>query len=197
MLARKMLAMAGLVSIAAPALAADHAEATGTQADPAADITDFYAWSDGSTITAILNYNPLMVPGDPAVYDADVLYTVHFDLDGDAVSDHDIHVRFGTNSAGEWGVQAMGIPSAGAPVQGPVESVVAGPGSMLYAGLRDDPFFFDLNGFNDTVTSGDLVMDGSDDIAGFNVMVIALQFDAPSLLGNDVDFQTWATTSRI
>jgi len=197
MLARKMLAMAGLVSIAAPALAADHAEATGTQADPAADITDFYAWSDGSTITAILNYNPLMLPGDPAVYDADVLYSIHFDLDGDAVSDHDIHVRFGINAENQWGVQAVGVPSAGAPVQGAVESVVAGPGSMLYAGLRDDPFFFDLGGFNDTLATGDLLMDGSDDVAGFNVMVIALQFDAPSLLGTDVDFQTWATTSRI
>jgi hypothetical protein len=197
MLARTMLAMAGLVSIASPALAADHAEAPGTQADPAADIADFYAWSDGGTVTAILTYNPLMIAGDPAVYDADVLYSIHFDVDGDAVSDHDIHVRFGQNAEGHWGVQAMGVPGAGAPVQGPVESVVAGPGSMLYAGLRDDPFFFDMDGFNDTVASGTLSFTGADAIAGYNVMVIAVTFDAPSLLGSDSDFQTWATTSRI
>jgi len=196
MLARKMLAMAGLVSVAAPALAADHAEAPGTQGDPAADIADFYAWSDGSTITAILTYNPLMIPGDAAVYDADVLYTIHFDVDGDVLSDHEIDVRFGANGAGEWGVQAMGIPGAGAPVQGAVESVIAGPGSMLYAGLRDDPFFFDIDGFNDTLYTSDLSFTATDGIAGFNVMTIAITFDAPSLLGNDVDFQTWATSSR-
>ena len=197
MLARTMLAMAGLVSIATPALAADHAEAPGTQADPAADIADFYAWSDGSTVTAILTYNPLMIPGDAAVYDADVLYSVHFDVDGDAVSDHDILVRFGQNTDGDWGVQAMGVPGAGGAVQGPVESVIAGPGSMLYAGLRDDPFFFDIDGFNDTLTNSTLSFTGTDGIAGYNVMVIALTFDAPSLLGSDTDFQTWATTSRI
>ena len=197
MLARKMLAMAGLMSIAAPALAADHAEAPGTQADPAADIADFYAWSDGSTVTAIVTYNPLMIPGDPAVYDADVLYTIHFDLDADAVSDHDIHVRFGQNAEGSWGVQATGVPGAGAGVQGPVESVVAGPGSMLYAGLRDDPFFFDIDGFTETVTTGTLAFTATDGIAGANVMTIALEFDAPSLLGAGTAFQTWATTSRI
>jgi hypothetical protein len=197
MLARKMLAMAGLVSIAAPALAADHAEAPGTIADPAADIADFYAWSDGSTVTAILTYNPLMIPGDAAVYDADVLYTIHFDLDDDAVSDHEIDVRFGSNAAGDWGVQAIGIPGASAPVQGAVESVIAGPGSMLYAGLRDDPFFFDITGFEDTLASGDLSFTATDGIAGFNVMTIAITFDAASLLGNDVDFQTWATSSRL
>ena len=197
MLARKMLALAGLMSIAAPALAADHAEAPGTQADPAADIADFYAWSDGSTVTAIVTYNPLMIPGDPAVYDADVLYTIHFDLDDDAVSDHDIHVRFGQNGEGSWGVQAMGVPGAGAAVQGPVESVVAGPGSMLYAGLRDDPFFFDIDGFTETVTTGALAFTATDGIAGANVMTIALEFDAPSLLGAETAFQTWATTSRI
>ena len=138
-----------------------------------------------------------MIPGDPAVYDADVLYTIHFDLDADAVSDHDIHVRFGQNAEGSWGVQATGVPGAGAGVQGPVESVVAGPGSMLYAGLRDDPFFFDIDGFTETVTTGTLAFTATDGIAGANVMTIALEFDAPSLLGAETAFQTWATTSRI
>ncbi len=196
MLARKMLAMAGLVSVVAPALAADHAEAPGTMSDPAADIADFYAWSDGNTITTILTYHPLLIPGDAGVYDADVLYTIHFDLDGDVLSDHEIDVRFGVNTAGEWGVQAMGVPGAGAPVQGAVETVIAGPGSMLYAGLRDDPFFFDIDGFNETLNSETLSFSATDGLAGNNVMTIAITFDAPSLLRNDVDFQTWATTSR-
>jgi len=202
--ARRVLAAGAIFALAMPAFAADHAEAPGTQADPAGDIADYYAWASDGTIKAALTYNALLAPGDASVYDGDVLYTMHFDVDGDAVSDHDIHFRFGMNSAGNWGVQAMGFPGAGAAVQGPVEAVIPAPGGMLFAGLRDDPFFFDLTGFTNTVTYGTL-FDGSalyfdstrDDLAGTNVMSIVVEFDAVSLLGADTDFQTWATSSRI
>lgn len=187
---------AGALLLSTSAIAADHAEAPGTQADPAADIADLYAWSDGSTINAILTYNPFLLPGDAAVYDGDVLYTVHFDTDGDNVSDHDVHIRFGASPAGNWGVQATNFPGAGAPVDGAVETVIAAPGGHLFAGLRDDPFFFDVAGFEATLTTGDLSFTGADAVAGANVMVIAIEFDAASLLGTGTTFQTWATTSR-
>lgn len=203
--ARHVLAAGALVALATPAFAADHAEAPGAAGDPAGDIADYYAWASDGTIKAALTFDGLRAPGDGASYDADMLYTLHFDLDGDAVSDHDIHVRFGQNSAGAWGVQAMGFPGAGAAVQGAVETVIPAPGGMLFAGLRDDPFFFDLTGFTNVVTNGTLFespgvlyFDSTrDDLAGTNVMSIVVEFDAVSLLGDDTDFQTWATSSRI
>jgi hypothetical protein len=203
--ARSVLAAGALFALATPALAADHAEAPGAAADPAADIADYYAWASDGTIKAALTFSGLMAPGAAATYDADVLYTMHFDIDGDAISDHDIHFRFGMNSTGDWGVQAMNFPGAGAPVQGAVETVIPAPGGMVFAGLRDDPFFFDLTGFTNVVTYGSL-FDGKgnlyfdsnrDDLAGTNVMSIVVEFDAVSLLGTDTDFQTWATSSRI
>jgi len=202
--ARKLLAAGAMVALAAPAFAADHAEADETVKDLPADIADFYTWASDGTIKAVVTYNALIAAGDPSVYDGDVLYTIHFDLDDDAISDHDIHVRFGQNSAGEWGVQAMGFPGAGAPVEGAVETVIPAPGGMLFAGQRDDPFFFDLEGFTNTMVNmslfdkkGALYMDsGRDGLAGTNVMSIVLEFDQVSLLGTDTDYQAWATTAR-
>jgi len=204
--ARKMLAAGALIALATPAFAADHAEAPGTSKDLPVDIADFYAWASDGTIKAVVTYNPLIMPGSPSIYDGDALYGIHFDTDEDAVSDHDVWVRFGTNSAGEWGVQVVGFPGAGAPVQGAVETVIPAPGGMVFAGLRDDPFFFDLEGFTaSTVTYGAL-LDGKgvpyidstrDGLAGTNVMSIVVEFDAVSLLGaTDTTFQAWATSAR-
>lgn len=196
--ARRMLAAGALCALGMPAFAADHAEAPGTQADPAADISDYYAWYSDGTVKAILTFNALMVPGDAAVYDPDVLYTLNFDVDGDDVADHMVHVRFGQAADGSWGVQASNLPGAGAPQHGPVEMVVSTPGGKLFAGLRDDPFFFDLTGYSETLSTGTLSFDNTrDDFAGTNAMAIVVEFDAPSLLGSSTTFQTWATTSRI
>ena len=190
--------VAGLLAFGVPALAADHAEAPVSSADPAADISDLYTWHSEGTVKAVLAFNPSLVPGEAGVYDADVLYTLHFDVDGDQVSDHDVHVRFGQSSSGKWGVQAMNLPGASAPVVGAVETVIDAPGGRLFAGLRDDPFFFDLTGFNDTLATGTLSFDPARDaFAGSNIMVIAMEFDAASLLGTDTTFQAWATTSRM
>jgi len=185
------------MTLPATALAADHAEAPNTQYDPAADIADYYVWHEGGQIQAVLTYNPFMIPGDDAVYDAGVVYTLHFDVDGDAVSDHDIDIRFGQASSGNWGVQVSDLPGASAPVRGQVETVIAAPGGQVFAGMRDDPFFFNLAGFLDTLATGTLSFDGTDDVAGVNVMTIAIQFDAGSLLGTDTDFQSWATSGRL
>ena len=94
------------------ALAADHAEAPTAGADPAADIADLYAWYDGTDVRFALTFAGLGAAGDPATYDADVLYQIHIDNDGDTMADHSIEVRFGQNDDGDWGVQAMGVPGA-------------------------------------------------------------------------------------
>ncbi len=198
------LAMAGagvMLAVSATALAADHAEAPVASADPAADIADYFAWykkADGNLVF-IVTVAPLtgaVADGGAAVYDADVLYGIHVDNDGDQVADHDLWVRFGQNAAGDWGVQAAGVPGAEA-FSGPVESVVTSDGgAQLWAGLSDDPFFFDLAGYQNTLSSATVAFTAEDTLAGFNVTTIALEVDATLLLGSDGTMQTWATTSR-
>lgn len=182
----------------ASALAADHAEAPGTQADIAADITDFYAWHTTGSLVAVVNFAGFGLPGDPAEYDPDVLYGVHIDRDGDHVADHDVWVRFGTDSLGAWGVQVVNLPGAGAPVVGPVESVITAPGGRVFAGLRDDPFFFDFEGLTTTLSTAAVSFDSTrDSFAGTNVTSIVLEMDLGAATDGETEIQVWATSSRI
>lgn len=186
-----------LAALAGPALAADHADSPAAAADPAADIGDFYAWhtADGS-IVSIITFSPLTAAGGSALYDADVLYSMHVDVDADGAADAWLNVRFGQNSAGDWGVQAE-VPGVSDPVSGPVGEVIEQDGVKLYAGLTDDPFFFDLQGFNDTLATGTIAFDSTrDSIAGLNVTAVVVEFDAAAAVGSATQIQTWATTAR-
>ncbi|MCP4868421.1 MAG: DUF4331 domain-containing protein [Proteobacteria bacterium] len=193
-------AAAGVLGLGLVGLqAADHAEAPTAGADPAADIADLYAWhTDDSTLVTVLTFAGLGVSGDPAMYDEDVPYGIHIDNDGDAIADQDIWARFAPDSLGNWGLQVQGLPGTGAPVSGAVEQVIEAPGGRIFAGLRDDPFFFDLGGFNTTVSTGDLTFDSSaDSLAGTNVTSIVLEMDLGSALDGAESLSIWSTTSRI
>ena len=188
------------LSLAGPtaAMAADHAEAPVAAADPATDLADLYAWhTDDDTLVAAITFGGLGAPGDEATYDADALYGIHIDNDGDNIADIVIWARFGQDDQGNWGVQVTNLPGTSAPIVGAVEQVTAVPGGLIYAGLRDDPFFFDLQGFNDTATTGVLSFDNSrDSLAGTNVTSLVLEMDLASALEGSDGLQIWATTSR-
>ena len=203
------LAAAALLAATLPcaALAADHVEAPSASADPAADIADFYAWhtADGR-IEAIITFAGAGSSADGGVYDADVLYGIHIDNTGDSVADHDIWIRFGQDGAGNWGVQVEGLPGADAEVvSGPVETVIpAGEHLNIWAGQAEDPFFFDLEGYQAVLASGSLFDKGGalafdstrDFFAGLNVTAIAVEMDAESVVDAFNQVQIWATTSR-
>lgn len=167
--------------------------------DAAADIGDLYAWhTDGGTLVVVVTYAGYAAPAIDATYDADVLYEVHLDRDGDAVADATIDVRFGQNAAGDWGVRAMAIPGESEPVVGAIDTVISGAGgAQLWAGQRDDPFFFDLEGFEVTLMTSDLSFDATRDFAAFqntNAIVIEMPLDAA--LGTASTIDVWATTAR-
>ncbi len=188
------------------AIAADHVEAPGATADPAADITDFYAFERaavGSVVVA-LNFDGLRTAADAAIIDPDVLYTIHIDTNNNNVStdavDHQIEVRFGTDSSGNDGVQLIGIPGNG-PIEGAVNSFIPIAGGTVFVGPREDPFFFDLTGHTATLSTSALAYDDTrDDFAGTNVTSIVIEFDADVGFddGTDSDAaQLWATSARI
>lgn len=178
-------------------IAADHIDSPNAKGDAAGDITDFYAWAEGESVYAIVAFAGLAEAGAPAVYDADVLYGVHVDNDGDGESDHDIWIRFGQDDAGEWGVQVTGLAGQDALV-GPVDEVIDGElGQRVFAGLRDDPFFFDLEGFQDTLMTGDLSFQSDRNFfEGVNVTAIAIEASRDQLANGDAPFTIWTTTRR-
>lgn len=180
------------------AFAADHIDAPAASVDVPADISDFFVWHDGSHLTAVLCFAPFGVAGDGAMYDPDVLYGIHIDTNGDNEADHEIWARFGTDSLGNWGVQVEGMPGTGAPVAGPVESVIQAPGGRIYAGLRDDPFFFDFDGLTETLSTATLSFDATDDaFEGTNVTSIVVEMDQGAAANGADNIQMWATTARI
>lgn len=208
-------AVLGAFAIAALAMwgierseAADHLDPparAGLDGDRAADIADYFIWHQGSgtsaTVVAILTFDG---PNEPAVgqavsCDRDVLYTMHFDTDGDNVSNIDVHARFGSDDQGNCFVRFENVPGlGGARLEGPVETVITRTGIRGFAGLRDDPFFFDLTGFRDTLTTGDLsFVSDRDFFAGRNGSALVLEFPLAAVSPTGGAFQTWATTARI
>jgi hypothetical protein len=208
--------MAGLVAVAmqlrpGDVTAADHVDSPQTEADPAGDIADLYAWHDDvGRLTVVLTFDgDAANGGDPvseATYDPDVLYTIHIDQDGDNVSDNDIYVRFGQNLLEEWGVRVDNLPGEKASFEGPVDGEVTGKGGgRAWAGRFEDPFFFDLQGYIDTLASatmdpaaGNLMFDNTRDFfEGRNVTAIVLEMDAAAATGENTTAAIWATTGRI
>lgn len=198
----------GIWTTSRPADAADHndppSRVTGASADRAADIADVFAWhtDDGKTVIALTFAGPNEPAADQAgMFDRDVLYTIHIDTDDDREADHDIRARFGVSPSGNWGVQLEGVPGADGTQAGAVEYVnrIAGSQGFFWAGLREDPFFFDLEGFRNTVSTGTLAFDNTRDFfAGKNSSAIVIELETADInAGADNTFSVWATTARI
>ncbi len=189
------LLAAGLT--ATPALAADHADAPGAAADPLADIADFFAFhTEDGKLVAILTFQPLMAPGAAASWDADLLYGIHIDTDMDAVADKDVWVRFGQDAEGAWGMHVDGLPGTSAPLVGAVDTALEADGLRAWAGVKDDPFFFDMQGLNDTLATGTLSFTATDALAGLNVQAIVLEMDQAAAADGADTVSLWATTHR-
>lgn len=202
---------AALVLDAQGVFAADHTDAPGTQADPAADIADFYAWhTENDTIVSIVTFAGLAEAGSDATYDPDVLYGIHIDNTGDNISDIDIWARFGQNEAGDWGLEVLNLPGAvpannpdeciSDGICGPVNTVLegGGTGTFVWAGPAEDPFFFDFEGFLATLDTEALAFNPDNDtFAGTNVTAIVVEMDAAETVGVDNTASMWATTSRL
>jgi hypothetical protein len=160
----------------ASAGAADHLDAPGLTPPGGSvqtDITDVYAFrsptNPANTVLA-LNVNGVGSPGEaapgpdlafargaPAVGNTNfVLYNLNVDANGDAVADSVLTTRFGKPD--EHGVQDLElrlngkllIPKGVGRTTGFDEStphVTTRDSVSVFAGRRDDPFFFDLAGF--------------------------------------------------
>ncbi len=184
-------------------LASDHDEAPLVKEDAAQDITDLYVFDSGGGTTTIIvcwaGFNDSRPqPDAEGVYDADALYTIWIDNNGDNGADHAIYWRYGRNAADEVGIQWTGIPGAEPTVTGPVESVFeAGDGARVWSGHADDPFFFDAQGYLETLDSGAVsFMNNRDFLAGLNVTAAAIEINTALLQDGDSPMQFWVTAAR-
>ncbi len=189
---------AGLALIASCGLqAADHQEAPGATAQLSADIGDYYAWHADGQLNLIVTFGTFSAPGMEAAFDESVLYGMHFDTSEtpDAVSDFDLYVRFAQNVDGDWGLRVSDASDTSL-IEGAVDTVLSGDDIAAYAGLADDPFFFNASGFNETISTGVISFDPTqDDVAGLNITVLAVQLPVETVMPGGGALQTWATTA--
>lgn len=186
--------------------AADHLDPPG-RTDPsvdgtpdrAADIADLFAWHTDDKFNVILTIAGPQATDQPATYDPDVLYQINISNSGSrANTEIPIRVRFGTGATtDQFGVQVENAPGASGPIEGPVETTITQDGVMVRAGLFDDPFFFDLQGFIDTTNTGTLSFDsGRDFFAGQNLTAIVISIPRERIENGDNLIDVWADTSR-
>ncbi len=186
--------------------AADHLDPPGrtdpsvdSTPDRAADIADIYAWHTDDKFNVILTFSGPQATDEPATYDPDVLYSINISNAGSRINTEiPIRVRFGTGAAtDEFGVQVSNVPGVSGAIVGPVETDISKDGVMVHAGLFDDPFFFDLQGFMETKDTGDLsFMEDRDFFAGQNLTAVVISIPLDRIANGDQLIDVWAETAR-
>jgi hypothetical protein len=198
--------------------AADHVDAPGLTppgGNLQLDIADLYAWRARSgDVVLAMTVNGLAEPGKSPVFASavpnvrvtkSVRYWFRVDNDGDAISDVDLGISFTKPNAG--GVQRMRVTLdekllvSGRTNPGRGVVVSSRGGVKAYAGLRDDPFFFDLDGFLNVLSQepGKSFLGcrapRTDFFAGKNVTAIVLQLPAELLTAGSSSIGVWASTT--
>ena len=166
--------------------------------DTAADIADIYAFQDANNLYLISTFGGPSATTLPAFYDRDVLHTLNISTSLPATSsDITIRFRFGPGAnPGETGISVENVPGVNGAIVGPVEQILTKDGVRVYAGLRDDPFFFDSQGLRESRTMGVLRFNNQRSFFGSkNITVVAIEIPR-SRLNNATALDIWNTTAR-
>jgi hypothetical protein len=142
--------VAGLV-LARPAQSADHRDAPKTTAEPSADINDVYTWIDGNNLVMAMTVFPFA--DSTARFSNTVQYVFHTTSGtkfGETVSSSNIICTFDATQIASCWVGTADYVTGNASAQTGITS--ASGKTQVFAGLRADPFFFNLSAFNDTTT---------------------------------------------
>lgn len=152
---KKRLALIGLLAVAGTAstalMAADHVDSPATVAEPTADITDLYAWMspDANKLNLVMDVFPFA--GDDAAFGTAVTYVFHVNSSagyGMAQTETQVICKFFDADQIEcWAGDeyVVGDPSD------PAGITSEDGGLRVFAGLRNDPFFMEFEGFTETV----------------------------------------------
>jgi Domain of unknown function (DUF4331) len=137
------------------AVAADHIDAPAVVADPTTDITDLYTWVEGSNVVFALDVTPLATMtskfSDKVQY---VIHTESTDTFGKPGVGVDIICTFAVDQKIScWVGDKDYVTGDASPTMG-IKSM--GGKFTVFAGLRDDPFYFNLDGFKDAVATVDM-----------------------------------------
>jgi len=228
------LLVAGTAAVIRYAVASDHQDTPEVELSPRLDINDVYVFPGSSPdrlVLAVTTSSPLTPAGSAnASFDPDILYQIKIDNTGDAVEDLVIQFTFDRSGSGQQIAMRGPVPpertgsrttlvDAAPALRGATNTVLGSAGGVqLFAGLREDPFFIDLEQFFKIIpdrapVTGPLSKigpkpeasafrdPGIDFLAGINTLAIVVELPEAMLLpagggGLDPQIGVWATTSR-
>ena len=211
--------------------AADHGDAPLTAHDLGADLNDVYFFrdpNDNSRLILIMTVHGFIVPGEASnfgIFDPALRYRFELETTGDARPDGAIDVRFSprvaVNRVAQAQIATITLPTGQtftAPATNssntadvaptPVITTDTQTGVMFFAGLTDDPFFFDIPAFgrfNNSIRAGapdpTVFNRGRDTFAGYNTMAIAFSVPMQLIRGRfdsiGVEIETQRRTPQI
>jgi hypothetical protein len=144
-------ASCAVTAIVHPRLAhsADHLDGPAVKLDPSTDINDLFSWMDGTNAVFALTVSPAAAAGakfsDAAQY---VVHTSSAATFGGTATNTDIICTFDTTQKIQCWVGGDDYVTGDASAAAGLTST---SGKLkVFAGLRADPFFFNLDGFNHT-----------------------------------------------
>ena len=166
------------------------------------DINDVYVFegANASKTVVAMTVSPAAGLLGPLAFGANVRYTLNVDNTGDNVADVKYVARFGGAGSGPDSKQTVTLSRNGTQVASgaTANTVSVAGGGKLYAGLRSDPFFFDLLGFRGSLGLGPNTntlcdADPTDFFAGLNTLAIIVEVP-DAALGRHIG--VWATTEQ-
>jgi hypothetical protein len=207
-----ILMVAGMASIFF--MSADHIDApavTGTSSD----IADFYAFQsteNSGNMVFVASLQGLLAPGSTAnaSFSENVMIEFNIDNTGDNIEDLVIQLiprdgkmyAFGPYPPSQKGLNSTiddqaDMVTADITPYGQNAIVGTNSGKKLFAGPRDDPFFFDLGAYMEVLAGNapGFSDPGSDTFAGTNVLSVVVEVPK-STLGNSETINTWVETKQ-
>ena len=155
---KKRWTLMALAACLAPAMvqAADHLDYPGASGDPTTDITDVFAWTSNDATRVRLAMNVAAFATADTAFGTAAQYVFHVgntDAFGGATEERTVLCQFYEADGLECWVQGAD-GSVLAYVEGdpsdPAGITSEGGDVRVFAGPRNDPFYFEFNGFNNT-----------------------------------------------
>ena len=194
--------------------AADHIDSP-TVTNQSTDITDVYVFrgQDVNNLVLVANTQGLLSPGATAAAKFDENTVIEFNIDNNGDNVEDLVIQ-GIASGGKLKVYGPVKPSetgGRSRLEGAVTSdatitaygaapvINTGTGGIkVFAGPRDDPFFFDLNQFKKILagTATGFNNPGTDAFAGTNVLSFVVEVPKSLLGATNGKISVWVETKK-
>ena len=192
-----------------PANAADHRDSPQADEDVSVDITDIFEFRDPANPAMLVVAMGTHSLADPKFsttyhYNPNAVYRLRFYTDSAAIPTSQIDFVFTPFTTSQsftayfpHGIVVQGPVTLGTVATTPPTPLIThGPqGITIYAGPREDPFVFDLVGFNRFIAGVTPNFTGNNAFAGFNINAIVIELPISLVVGSAQQFGLSGSTN--